>query len=170
MKKWLLRAAIGMMALAMLAGDGLAVFFWKEKAAAAPTRTDATALPLSLPTSLPTSLLPPRHLYLATLPKFVAVLSTDGAGDSTYAEIALTFSTYDQRAVDAFGNVLPIVQAAIISEVMQNGSALATGDEAARTAMTHQALLAVNRIIGKTSPALGVSAFASAYLTDFLIQ
>ncbi|HWA79263.1 MAG TPA: hypothetical protein VG848_03030 [Acetobacteraceae bacterium] len=166
MKKWLLWAAIGMMALAMLAGDGLAVFFWKEKAAAAPAHAEAAGRPISQPASL----LPPRHIYLATLPKFVAVLSTDGAGDSTYAEIALTFSTYDPRAVDAFGNVLPIIQAAVISEVMQNGSALATGDESARTAMTHQALLAVNRIIGKTSPALGVSAFASAYLTDFLIQ
>ncbi|HUC18848.1 MAG TPA: hypothetical protein VMA37_14300 [Acetobacteraceae bacterium] len=166
MKKWLLRAAIGTIALAMLAGDGLAVLFWKERAVAAPTRPAAAARHMSLPMSL----LPPRHIYLASLPKFVAVLSTDGAGDSTYAEIALTFSTYDQRAVEAFGNVLPIVQAAVISEVMQNGSSLATGDEAARTAMTHQALLAVNSVIGKTTPALGVSAFTSAYLTDFLIQ
>jgi len=170
MKKWLLRAAIGMVALAMLAGDGLAVLFWKEREVAAPTRIAAAARPMAMPVSRPISLLPPRHIYLASLPKFVAVLSTDGAGDSTYAEIALTFSSYDQRAVAAFGNVLPIVQAAVISEVMQNGSALATGDEAARTTMTHQALLAVNSIIGKTTPPLGLSAFTHAYLTDFLIQ
>jgi flagellar basal body-associated protein FliL len=162
MKKWLLGAVIGVAALAMLAGDGIAVFLWTRKAPAAPAHAHLA--------TRHESPLPPAHLYLATLPKFVAVLTTDGDGNSTYAEIAITFSAYDQRAVDAFGNVVPIIQAAIITEVMQDGSALSTGDETARKMLTHQALLAVNHIVEKTMPALGAEAFANAYLTDFLIQ
>ena len=169
MKKWLLGGGIGVLVLAMLAGDGAAVLEWMQRttpAVAGPPGGIAAARE----TARHEDPLPPKPLYLAALPKFVAVLTTDGNGDSTYAEIAITFSSYDRRAVDKFQSVLPIIQAAIVAEVMQDGSALATGDETARTTMTHQALLAVNRIIDKTAPALGIAAFGNAYLTDFLIQ
>ena len=167
MKKWLLGIGIGVIVLAMLTGDGLALLEWMGRnPEATPTHAAASAHEAAQHENLS----PPKPLYLAALPKFVAVLTTDGGGDSTYAEIAITFSSYDHRAVDKFESVLPIIQAAIVAEVMQKGSALATGDETARTTMTHQALLAVNRIIGKTDPPLGTSAFVDAYLTDFLIQ
>lgn len=165
MKKWLLGSGIGVLVLAMLAGDGLALLQWTGSGPRARAGTEASAHPAA-EQGRP----PPRALFLATLPKFVAVLTTDGGGDSTYAEIAITFSSYDRRAVDKFESVLPIIQAAIVAEVMQEGSALATGGEAARTTMTHQALLAANRIIARTDPALGAAAFAKAYLTEFLIQ
>jgi flagellar basal body-associated protein FliL len=172
MKKWLLGGGIGVLVLAMLAGDGLAVLEWTDRAPAAIAAggaaggTEAGAREAARHEDLS----PPKPLYLAELPKFVAVLTTDGGGDSTYAEIAITFSSYDRRAVDKFQSVLPIIQAAIVAEVMQDGSALATGDETARTTMTHQALLAVNSIIDRTAPSLGTEAFGNAYLTDFLIQ
>jgi flagellar basal body-associated protein FliL len=169
MKKWLLGGGIGVLVLAMLAGDGLAALEWMQRTTAA-----VAGAPGGVATARETvrhkDPLPPKPLYLAELPRFVAVLTTDGNGNSTYAEIAITFSSYDRRAVDKFQSVLPIIQAAIVAEVMQDGSALATGDETARTTMTHQALLAVNRIIDKTAPALGTAAFGNAYLTDFLIQ
>jgi flagellar basal body-associated protein FliL len=173
MKKWLLGGGIGVLVLAMLAGDGLAVLEWTQRAPAAiaaggsPGGPAAGARDAARREDPP---LPPKPLYLAQLPKFVAVLTTDGSGDSTYAEIAITFSSYDHRAVDKFQSVLPIIQAAIVAEVMQDGSALATGDETARTTMTHQALLAVNHILDKTAPSLGTAPFGNAYLTDFLIQ
>ncbi len=170
MKKWLLGGGIGVLALAMLAGDGLAVMQWMERGTSPPASGAAGGSAGTRPASPHEDPAPLKPLYLAELPKFVAVLTTDGSGDSTYAEIAITFSSYDQRAVEKFQDVLPIIQAAIVADVMQDGSALATGDETARTTMTHQALLAVNRIIDKTAPALGTAAFANAYLTDFLIQ
>lgn len=163
MKKRFLGAGLGVVVVAMLAGYGLAA--WQRMGRSAGPGTAAKAA-IAVRHDDPA----PKPIFLAAMPKFVAVLQTDGEGDNTYAEIGLTFSSHDSKAVEKFKSVQPIIKAAIISGVMEQGRELSTGDGAARAKMTDQALVAVNAVLAKTDPALGKRAFDNAYLTEFLLQ
>lgn len=165
MKKRFIGAGLGMVLVAMLAGYGLAALQRPSNDARAGAATK-TATAIAAKHGDPS----PQPIFLAEMPKFVAVLQTDGEGDSTYAEIGLTFSSHDPKAVEKFKSVLPIIKAAIVAGVMQQGQELSTGDGAARTKLTDQALVAVNKVLATTDPALGTRAFNEAYLTEFLIQ
>lgn len=168
MKKVILIVAASVLIIGMLAGDGLAGWLWA-------TRHRATNITAAASTVHPVQK-PHGTLHFAELGKFVVSLppaSTDAnasASGPSYAQVGLSFASYDEAALKAFKAVQPMIKAAIISSIMAHADKVATGSPAARKEIIADALTATNTIVARQNPKVGPQPFAGAFLTDFLLQ
>ena len=163
MKRTLLLAGCGLLATVMLTGDGVAVwlFMTRPTAGGPPVATTTVAGPVSV-----------HHgtLYFAKMPKLVVSLADNNPNGASYAQIGLSFSSYDKQTVKTFDSMRPIIKAAIIASVMAHADQVATGSQAARQTIIAGALADANKIVTQQDANLGTAPFVGAYLTDFLLQ
>ena len=151
-----------LLGIAMLAGDGLAAWLFLTRqdsvqhvAAAKPTGPEAK---------------PPGPLHFAELDKFVVSLATNAESGATYAQVNLSFSSYNEQAVKAFDDVRPMIKAAVVSSIMAHSDKVATGSSDAREIIIADALAAANSIVVQQDPKIGPKPFVGAFLTDFVLQ
>ena len=163
MKRIILLSAAGLLGAIMLAGDGVAVWLFMTRTQVG-NLADATTLAAN-PTGV-------HHgkVHFATMPKVIVSLARNNPNGASYAQIGLSFSSYNQKAVEAFESVRPIIKAEIISSVMAHADQVATGSQAARKAIIASALADANKVVAQQDAKLGKSPFLGAYLTDFLLQ
>lgn len=151
-----------LLGIAMLAGDGLAAWLFltrqdgvQQVAAAKPASPEAK---------------PPGPLHFAELDKFVVSLATNADSGATYAQVNLSFSSYNEQAVKAFDDVRPMIKAAVVSSIMAHSDKVATGSSDAREIIIADALAAANSIVVQQDPKIGPKPFVGAFLTDFVLQ
>ena len=162
MTKTLLIIVGGLLGIAMLGGDGMAAWLLL-------TRHDgAQRLAAADPTTPPVKSHGPIHF--ADLDKLVVSLANVGDSGPSYAQVGLSFSSYDERALKAFDDVRPMIKAAVISSIMAHADKVATGSAAARQVIIADALGAANTIVAQQDPKVGSRPFVGAFLTDFVLQ
>jgi flagellar basal body-associated protein FliL len=162
MMKILLIGVGCLLGIAMLAGDGLAAWLLltgqggtQQLAGAKPTAPEAK---------------PSGPLHFAELDKFVVSLATTNETGATYAQVNLSFSSYNEQAVKTFDDVRPMIKAAVVSSIMAHADKVATGSSDAREIIIADALAAANSIVAQQDPKIGPRPFAGAFLTDFVLQ
>lgn len=162
MKKTLLIGVGVLLGIAMLAGDGLAAWLVLTRQDGA--QQVAAAKPASPETK------PAGPLHFAELDKFVVSLATNSEAGATYAQVNLSFSSYNEQAVKTFDDVRPMIKAAVVSSIMAHADKVATGSSEAREIIIADALAAANSIVTQQDPKIGPKPFAGAFLTDFVLQ
>lgn len=168
MKKVILIVAASVLILSMLAGDGLAGWLLLTQHRGANVATTAGAVHSVQK--------PHGTLHFVQLDKFVVTLppakadADANANGPSYAQVGLSFASYDKAALKAFQAVQPMIKAAIISSIMAHADKVATGSSAARKEIIASALTAANTIVTQQNPKVGPQPFAGAFLTDFLLQ
>lgn len=164
MKKMILIVAASVLVIGMLAGDGLAGWLFLTRHAR------ATVVAAAQPGHRVQ--IPHGALHFVELDKFVVSLPpADASGNGpSYAQVGLSFASYNKAALKAFQGVQPMIKAAIISSIMAHADKVATGSPAARKEIIASALTAANTIVAQQDPKIGPQPFAGAFLTDFLLQ
>jgi flagellar basal body-associated protein FliL len=162
MTKILLIVACGLVGTAMLAGDGLAAWLLLTQ-----SRSGHSALAARVARPVERA-----HgvLHFAALDKFVVTLPGAGGDAPSYAQVGLSFSSYDQTALKAFDDVRPMIKAAVIATIMAHAGKVVTGSPGARQMIIAEALAAANSIVAQQDPKVGPQPFVGAFLTDFLLQ
>lgn len=164
MIKVLLIVVGGLLGIGMLAGDGLAAWLLL-------TRPSGLPLPLtSAQPATPAAKPPAGPLHFADLDKFVVSLATAADSGATYAQVNLSFSSHNERAVKVFDDMRPMIKAAVISSIMAHADKVATGSADARAIIIADALAAANSIVTQEDPKIGSRPFDGAFLTDFVLQ
>jgi len=163
MKKTLLIGVGVLLGIAMLAGDGLAGWLLL-------TRQDGVQQLAAAKQAGPEAKPPPGPLHFAELDKFVVSLATNADSGATYAQVNLSFSSYNEQAVKAFDDVRPMIKAAVVSSIMAHADKVATGSSDAREIIIADALSAANSIVVQQDPKIGPRPFVGAFLTDFVLQ
>jgi flagellar basal body-associated protein FliL len=163
MMKIVLIAVGVLLGIVMLAGDGLAAWLFL-------TRQGDAQQPAAAKAITPAAK-PPGPLHFAELEKFVVSLATASeSGGHSYAQVNLSFSSYNEDAVKAFDDVRPMIKAAVVSSIMAHADKVATGSTEAREMIIAEALAAANSIVAQQDPKMGQRPFAGAFLTDFVLQ
>lgn len=162
MMKILLIGVGVLLGIAMLAGDGLAAWLFLTRHDAAP---EVAAAKPAAPEAKP-----PGPLHFAELDKFVVSLATNSESGASYAQVNLSFSSYNEQAVKAFEDVRPMIKAAVVSSIMAHADKVATGSSDAREIIIADALSAANSIVAQQDPKIGPKPFVGAFLTDFVLQ
>jgi flagellar basal body-associated protein FliL len=162
MMKTLLIGVGVLLGIAMLAGDGLAGWLLL-------TRQDGVQQPAAAKPASPEAK-PPGPLHFAELDKFLVSLATTAESGATYAQVNLSFSSYNEQAVKTFDDVRPMIKAAVVSSIMAHADKVATGSSEAREIIIADALAAANSIVVQQDPKIGPKPFVGAFLTDFVLQ
>ena len=162
MMKTLLIGVGVLLGIGMLAGDGLAGWLLL-------TRQDGVQRPAAAKPVGPEAK-PPGPLHFAELDKFVVSLATNAESGATYAQVNLSFSSYNEQAVKTFDDVRPMIKAAVVSSIMAHSDKVATGSSDAREIIIADALAAANSIVVQQDPKIGPKPFVGAFLTDFVLQ
>ena len=162
MIKVLLIVVGGLLGIGMLAGDGLAAWLLLTRPDTLPQLT--AAKPATTPPK------PVGSPHFAELDKFVVSLATTGDSGPTYAQVNLSFSSYNEQALKIFDDVRPMIKAAVISSIMAHADKVATGSADARAVIIADALAAANSIVTQEDPKIGSRPFDGAFLTDFVLQ
>jgi flagellar basal body-associated protein FliL len=163
MTKTILIVIGALVGVAMLAGDGLAGWLLLTRQDNSKTRVAAVGAVKPAPQ-------PHGMLHFAELDKFVVSLANGGDSGPSYAQVNLSFSSYDTQALKAFDEMRPMIKAAVISSIMANADKVATGSSAARKVIIADALAAANAIVTQQDPKIGSQPFVGAFLTDFVLQ
>jgi flagellar basal body-associated protein FliL len=162
MMKTLLIGVGVLLGIGMLAGDGLAGWLLL-------TRQDDVQHTVATKPAGPEAK-PPGPLHFAELDKFVVSLATNAESGATYAQVNLSFSSYNEQAVKTFDDVRPMIKAAVVSSIMAHSDKVATGSSDAREIIIADALAAANSIVVQQDPKIGPKPFVGAFLTDFVLQ
>jgi flagellar basal body-associated protein FliL len=91
-----------------------------------------------------------------------------GQPADSYVDIGIQFSTHDQKAVDAFTTLEPIVKANVLALMMaQNTQGLQS--EPARSAIIAQCLDIANNVVEKNAN-YQTAPFINGYITNLMVQ
>jgi flagellar basal body-associated protein FliL len=167
MTKKLLIVIGALVGMAMLAGDGVAGWLLLTRQDSGKTQVAAASAGKPTPQPPPQ---PHGMLHFAELDKFVVSLANGGDNAPSYAQVNLSFSSYNAQALKTFDEVRPMIKAAVISSIMANAGQVATGSSAARKVIIADALAAANSIVTQQDPKIGSQPFVGAFLTDFVLQ
>jgi flagellar basal body-associated protein FliL len=113
---------------------------------------------------------PPKPIYFAQLADLVVTVPAD-AGDSTatYVQITLQFSSFDQNAVNEFGNLQPIIKSEIITLLMAK-TAKSLMDPSTHDDLTKTCLTIANQVLNKSANYTPANPFTAAYITNLVEQ
>jgi flagellar basal body-associated protein FliL len=152
MKKIILIAVVA----AVLLGGGIGGAFFYISAHHAAT---AKKLPV-----------PPKPIYFAQLADLVVTVPADtGDSTSTYVQITLQFSSFDQDAVTDFGNLQPIIKSQIITLLMAK-NAKSLMDPSTHDELTKTCLGIANQALNKSANYTPPNPFTAAYITNLVEQ
>jgi flagellar basal body-associated protein FliL len=99
----------------------------------------------------------------------VSIPPEQNASPTSFVQVGLQFSTYDPAAIVSYGELQPIIKAAIISILMtQTTSGLA--DSKARAALIKSCLDISNDVLEKNANLKAIPPFSAAYITNLVVQ
>lgn len=113
----------------------------------------------------------PKPIYFAQLGDVVVSVpadDSDGAA-TTYVQITLQFSTFDQNAVTTFTNLQPIIKAQIINLLMAQ-TAKALIDPSTHAALAKHCLDISNQVLNASANYTPPNPFTAAYITNLVEQ
>lgn len=118
----------------------------------------------------PTAPPPPKPIYFAQLNDVVVSVPAD-TNDSTssYIQITLQFSTFDQNAVTTFTNLQPIIKAQIISLLMSK-TAKSLTDPSTHDTLSKNCLDIANKVLNTSASYTPPNPFTAAYITNLVEQ
>ncbi len=113
---------------------------------------------------------PPKPIYFAQLNDIVVSVPAD-TNDSTtsYIEITLQFSTFDQNALATFTNLQPIIKAQIINLLMAQ-TAKSLTDPSTHDTLSKNCLDIANKVLNASANYTPPSPFTAAYITNLVEQ
>lgn len=113
---------------------------------------------------------PPKPIYFAQLNDLVVSVPAD-TNDSTtsYIEITLQFSTFDQNAVATFTNLQPIIKAQIINLLMTQ-TAKSLTDPSTHDTLSKNCLDIANKVLNTSANYNPPNPFTAAYITNLVEQ
>jgi flagellar basal body-associated protein FliL len=114
---------------------------------------------------------PPKPIYFAQLGDVVVSVPADGSDGAatTYVQITLQFSTFDQNAVTTFTNLQPIIKAQIINLLMAQ-TAKALVDPNTHAALAKDCLDISNQVLDASANYTPPNPFTAAYITNLVEQ
>jgi flagellar basal body-associated protein FliL len=120
--------------------------------------------------STPAAPPPPKPIYFAQLNDIVVSVPA-GTDDptSSYIQITLQFSTFDQNAVTTFTNLQPIVKAQIINLLMAQ-TAKSLTDPSTHDALSKNCLNIANKVLNTAANYTPPNPFTAAYITNLVEQ
>lgn len=113
---------------------------------------------------------PPKPLYFTDVASVTVSIPPDqGAPPTSYVQMSVQFSTYDQTAVTSFTALLPIIKSQIIGLLMsETGNGLA--DPKTRDAIVQSCLGISNKVLAQNGNFKTVAPFSAAYITNLVVQ
>jgi flagellar basal body-associated protein FliL len=112
----------------------------------------------------------PKPIYFADLSGIVVSIPPQaGAPATSYVQIGLQFSTHDQKALESFNTLQPIIQSQIISLLMSETSS-ALQNPTTRAQLIQGSLDAANGVLAKNSGNPDDKPFDAAYITNLVVQ
>lgn len=113
---------------------------------------------------------PPKPLYFTDVASVTVSIPPDtGSPPTSFVQVGVQFSTYDQTAVASFMALQPIIKADIIGVLMgQTGNSLA--DPKTRDAITQSCLNISNKVLAQNANFKTTPAFSAAYITNLVVQ
>ncbi|MGE4481086.1 flagellar basal body-associated FliL family protein [Acidocella sp.] len=114
---------------------------------------------------------PPKPIYFAQLDNLVVTVpvdSTEGANQS-YVQFSVQFASTDEKAVETFAALQPIVRAETINLLMTQ-TAKQLMDPAAHAALAKNCLGIANHVLEKNAEYHEGGPFTAAYITNIVEQ
>lgn len=113
---------------------------------------------------------PPMPIYFAQLNDVVVSVPADTNDLTTsYIQITLQFSTFDQNAVTTFTNLQPIITAQVINLLMSQ-TAKSLTDPGTHDALSKHCLDIANKVLNTTASYNPPNPFTATYITNLVEQ
>ncbi|MDR3520784.1 MAG: flagellar basal body-associated FliL family protein [Acidocella sp.] len=115
-------------------------------------------------------IVPPKPIFFTdVMDVTVSIPPEQNAPPTSFVQVGLQFSTSDPEAIVSYGELQPIIKAAIISILMtQTTNALA--DPKARAVLIKSCLDISNNVLEKNSNFKAIPPFSAAYITNLVVQ
>jgi flagellar basal body-associated protein FliL len=112
----------------------------------------------------------PKPIYFADLSSIVVSIPPQtGASATSYVQIGMQFATHDERALESFNTLQPIIKSQVINLLMNETSA-ALQNPATRNELIQSSLDIANQVLAKDSGKTGEKPFDAAYITNLVVQ
>jgi flagellar basal body-associated protein FliL len=99
----------------------------------------------------------------------VSIPPDQGSPPTSFVQVGVQFSTYDQTAVASFAALQPIIKADIIGLMMsETGNGLA--DSKTRDSIAQSCLSISNKVLAANGNFKTTPAFSAAYITNLVVQ
>jgi flagellar basal body-associated protein FliL len=113
---------------------------------------------------------PPKPIYFAQLADVVVSVPADTSDPtSSYIQITLQFSTFDQNAVTSFTTLQPIIKAQVINLLMTK-TAKSLIAPAEHDALSKNCLDIANKVLNTDANYTPPNPFTAAYITNLVEQ
>jgi flagellar basal body-associated protein FliL len=121
-------------------------------------------------TATPAAPPPPKPIYFAQLNDVVVSVPADtNDPTSSYIQITLQFSTFDQNAVTTFTNLQPIIKAQVINLLMSQTAKSLTAPST-HDALSKTCLDIANKVLNTSANYTPPNPFTAAYITNLVEQ
>ncbi|HTJ90741.1 MAG TPA: flagellar basal body-associated FliL family protein [Acidocella sp.] len=112
----------------------------------------------------------PKPIYFADLSSIVvSVPPQAGAPATSYVQIGMQFATHDERALESFNTLQPIIKSQVINLLMNETSA-ALQNPTTRAELIQNSLNVANAVLAKDAGKAGDNPFDAAYITNLVVQ
>jgi flagellar basal body-associated protein FliL len=112
----------------------------------------------------------PKPILFADLSDIVVSIPPQaGAPATSYVQIGMQFSTRDEKAVESFTALQPIIKAQVINLLMSETSA-ALQNPTTRNQLIQDCLNAANSVLAQNSGNSGGKPFDAVYITNLVVQ
>lgn len=95
--------------------------------------------------------------------------NSESPSNQVYVELSVQFATTDQKAISSFNNLLPIIQAKIISMLMEK-QAVQLMDPKTHQDLSKNLLFIANEVLEKNDGFSMGGPFSAAYITNIVEQ
>jgi flagellar basal body-associated protein FliL len=112
----------------------------------------------------------PKPIYFADLSSIVvSVPPQAGAPATSYVQIGMQFATHNERALESFNALQPIIKSQVINLLMSETSA-ALQNPTTRAELIQNSLNIANEVLAKDAGKAGDNPFDAAYITNLVVQ
>jgi flagellar basal body-associated protein FliL len=112
----------------------------------------------------------PKPILFADLSDIVVSIPPQaGAPATSYVQIGMQFSTRDEKAVESFTALQPIIKSQVINLLMGETSA-ALQNPATRSQLIQNCLNAANSVLAQNSGNSAAKPFDAVYITNLVVQ
>jgi flagellar basal body-associated protein FliL len=113
---------------------------------------------------------PPKPIFFAEIPDVVVSIPPEaGQPASSYVQLGVQFSTYDEKALTTFAELQPIIKASIIN-LMLNETSAGLQTPAGRADIVKNCQNIANTVMNNSANYTPANPFFGAYITNLVIQ
>ncbi|WP_234730536.1 flagellar basal body-associated FliL family protein [Acidocella facilis] len=114
---------------------------------------------------------PPKPLLFGTLENMVVSVPLDSSAQAGqgFVQISIQYATTDQKAIDSFNALLPIIKAETITLLMKQ-TAKQLMDPSTHDSLTKTCVTLANQVLDKNAGFTPPDPFTAAYITNIVQQ